>query len=204
MNNERIEKNIITEVKGKGVPLGGHDIDTDRIIPGRFLLCTTFSGLGEYAFADDKAADSHPFDDPRFKDGTILLSGRNFGCGSSREHAAQALMRWGIRAVVAESFAEIFLDNARACGVVCVQLPWGTIEKLVETVRNNPKEEIAVDIEAGELRMNGERHPIQMHDAVRRCFLNGTWDVLDVLLSAEKEIEAVRSALPYLEFQVEQ
>ena len=116
--------NSIDIVKGSGVPVRGNDIDTDRIIPARFLKCVTFEGLGDNAFADDIAGLAaqgkvHPFRDPAYKNGSILVSNQNFGCGSSREHAPQALKRWGIRAIIAESYSEIFFGNCVAIGVPC-------------------------------------------------------------------------------------
>jgi 3-isopropylmalate/(R)-2-methylmalate dehydratase small subunit len=128
----------IEQVTGTGVPLLLDDIDTDRIIPARFLRCVTFDGLGEHAFEDDRRQDpQHPFDDPRYQGGSILVSGRNFGCGSSREHAPQALMRWGIEAVVAESFAEIFFGNCTSLGIPAVRASRGDLEKLSAWIEQN-------------------------------------------------------------------
>lgn len=197
----KIEKNIITQVTGRGMPMGGDDIDTDRIIPGRFLLCTTFKGLGESAFADDKAAPGHPFADPAHANAAVLLSGRNFGCGSSREHAPQALRRWGIQAIMAESFAEIFHDNARACGIVCVRAEREDIEAVIAAVKANPGLEIALDVEGCSGQAGGLEFTFNMDDAIRARFLDGTWDVLDVLMEAAPEIEAKKQALPYMAFQ---
>ncbi|MEZ6046275.1 MAG: hypothetical protein R3C11_12040 [Planctomycetaceae bacterium] len=125
----------ITSVTGSGIPLLLDDIDTDRIIPARYLRCVTFEGLGENAFEDDRQQDkNHPFDNPAYRQGTILVSGRNFGCGSSREHAPQALIRWGVKAIIAESFAEIFFGNCTSLGVPAVCASRADLEKLSSAI----------------------------------------------------------------------
>lgn len=191
----------IQRVKGRAVPLGGDDIDTDRIIPARFLLCTTFSGLGEHAFEDDRTDPGHPFSDPRYAGATVLITGRNFGCGSSREHAPQALGRRGIAAVIAESFAEIFLDNATSCGIACVRLPRELIERLLGDVRKDPRAELAVDLAARVVEHRGRKHPLAMDESVRQRLLDGTWDVLGVLEEARDRAGALAARLPYLAFR---
>ncbi len=130
----------IHTVTGRGVPLVLDDIDTDRIIPARFLRCVTFDGLGEHAFEDDRRQDpAHPFSQPQFQGANILIAGRNFGCGSSREHAPQALVRWGIQAIIAESFAEIFFGNCTGLGVPCVQAARSDLNRLGAAITANPR-----------------------------------------------------------------
>ncbi len=191
----------IRAISGRAVPMGGDDIDTDRIIPARFLLCTTFAGLGDHAFEDDRQDPGHPFSDPRYAGAKVLVTGRNFGCGSSREHAPQALKRWGIEAVIGESFAEIFLDNATACGMACVCLARERIEKLLAEVRKNPRTEISVDIERRVVVQGAEKHPLSMVDSVRQRLCDGTWDILGVLQEAQPRVDELAARLPYLKFQ---
>ena len=186
----------IKKVTGRALPLGGDDIDTDRIIPARFLLCTTFAGLGAHAFADDRAAPGHPFSDPRHAGASVLLALRNFGCGSSREHAPQALRRWGIRAVIAESLAEIFLDNATAGGVACVCLPRGAIEALMARVQDDPHLAVTVDLEAQVVRAGDTVYRATMDASVRRRLLEGSWDILAVLMEAADRADEVAGRLP--------
>ena len=143
----------IKQVSGKGVPVVGNDIDTDRIIPARFLRCVTFDGLGEQAFADDRAqADNkHPFDLPQYQDANVLVVNNNFGCGSSREHAPQSLSRWGIQGIIGESFAEIFFGNCVAIGVPCVTLDRAEVEQIQKTIQDNSHTTIAIDLEKTEV-----------------------------------------------------
>src|SRR6516164_3727905 len=139
----------IEKITGRGIPLLLDDIDTDRIIPARYLRCVTFEGLGEHAFEDDRRQmPNHPFDDPRFRGASVLIVGRNFGCGSSREHAPQALMRWGIKAIVGESFGEIFFGNCTANGIPCVSVSPGDAKKLAEAVTADPALPLFVDLVA--------------------------------------------------------
>src|SRR6185312_6481323 len=144
----------ITQVKGRGVYVPGNDIDTDRIIPARFMKCVTFDGLGEYLFYDvRKNADGtdkpHPLNDPRFQGATVLLSGANFGCGSSREHAPQAIQKYGFRAVVAENFAEIFFGNCTTLGIPCLSAGRADIARVAAAIEKNPALEVTVDVEGG-------------------------------------------------------
>ena len=139
----------ITDVSGKGVFLPGNDIDTDRIIPARFMVCVTFEGLGKYAFYDErKNADGsdkvHPLTDPRKQNAKILLSGANFGCGSSREHAPQSLWHYGFRAIIAESFAEIFFGNSTTLGIPCVCAKGQDIAEIARIIEENPDERVNV------------------------------------------------------------
>jgi 3-isopropylmalate/(R)-2-methylmalate dehydratase small subunit len=150
--------NSIDIVKGSGVPVRGNDIDTDRIIPARFLKCVTFEGLGDNAFADDIAGLAaqgkvHPFRDPAYKNGSILVSNQNFGCGSSREHAPQALKRWGIRAIIAESYSEIFFGNCVAIGVPCYKVSHEVADKILSWIEAHPSEELVTSTESRTLKM---------------------------------------------------
>ena len=189
-------------ISGPAVPLRGNDIDTDRIIPARFLKCIVFDGLGANAFADDRTQGKakgapHPFDDPRFAKGSILLVNANFGCGSSREHAPQALQKWGIRAIIGESFAEIFRGNCQTIGIPVCVVPPATAAALQAAVEDDPQVEVAVDIEARQIRCGGQAWAFQIPDGVRKAFLEGTWDSTLELLHAQGQIETVAGKLPY-------
>lgn len=189
----------ILTITGPGVPLLLDDIDTDRIIPARFLRCVTFDGLGEHAFEDDRQQDpEHPFNKPQYRAGTILVSGRNFGCGSSREHAPQALMRWGIKAVVAESFAEIFFGNCGALGIPCVRATRSNLEALSRAVTTEPTLEVTVDLEAREVRAGTLKFPVEIPDSVRTSLTTGNWDFLGQLLEGKDAVEATAAKIPYV------
>jgi len=189
--------------RGRGLPLIGADIDTDRIIPARFLRCVTFDGLGEHAFEDDRLQDrSHPFDDARYKSGSILIAGRNFGCGSSREHAPQALMRWGIKAIVAESFAEIFFGNCISNGVPVVCCDPAHLRPLAALIEAHPQARIEVDLEKSEVRAShGDQHPrcpASIQEGARQSLVTGNWDFLGQLVDAAEQVKAAASRLPYM------
>jgi len=152
----------ITSVTGRAVNVPGNDIDTDRIIPARFMKCVTFDGLGEFLFHDVRKNDDgsdkpHPLNDPRFKGATILLSGANFGCGSSREHAPQAIQKYGFRAVVAENFAEIFFGNCTTLGIPCATAARADIARVAAAIEANPATEVVLDVAAQEVRFGGQR-----------------------------------------------
>ena len=191
----------VTRVAGRGCVLRGDDIDTDRIIPARFLRCVTFDGIGAHAFEDDRrqAKGNHPLDDPRFADAAILIVGRNFGCGSSREHAPQALARFGFRAFVGESFAEIFFGNCTAMGLPCVTLARSALERLRESVELDPAQGLVLDLAAGTLTSRAGVQRVAMPEGARRQLLEGTWDATTVLLEAGAAIEAAAARLPYLD-----
>lgn len=189
----------IETVSGTAVPLLLDDIDTDRIIPARYLRCVTFDGLGEHAFEDDRKQDSrHPFDDPRFQGARVLVAGRNFGCGSSREHAPQSLMRWGIQAIVAESFAEIFFGNCTSLGIPCVCASRTDLEKLVAAIQADPKLVVAVDLVAGEVRFGSQSAKVTMIDSARGSLVSGQWDFLGQLLDNKPGIAVTAAKVPYL------
>src|SRR3954471_12185793 len=177
----------ITSVTGRAVTVPGNDIDTDRIIPARFMKCVTFDGLGEFLFYDvrknaDGADKPHPLNDPRFKGATILLAGANFGCGSSREHAPQALQKYGFKAVIAENFAEIFFGNCIALGMPCATASRSDIAKIAAAVEKNPKTEVVIDVEKQEIRFDGQSVKADVRPAARDALLNGRWDPIAELL----------------------
>ncbi|HWP64404.1 MAG TPA: 3-isopropylmalate dehydratase small subunit [Candidatus Limnocylindria bacterium] len=192
-------------ISGPAIAVRGNDIDTDRIIPARFLKCVVFDGLGAHAFADDRAqlrerGHLHPFDDPRFAEARILLVNRNFGCGSSREHAPQAIMRWGrgIRAIVGESFAEIFAGNCLALGIPCPTARPEDLAALMAACERDPSLEFRLDLEAMTLAAGGLTAPLSMAPGPRSQLLAGTWDSTAELLAARDAIAATAARLPYL------
>jgi len=190
----------IKQVVGTGVYVPGDDIDTDRIIPARFMKCITFEGLGQFAFYDERvAADGsrkgHPFDDANYAGASVLLSGRNFGCGSSREHAPQALYRYGIRAVLAESFAEIFFGNSTTLGVPCAVMKGEDIHKLAALVLAQPKTAITVDVEAQQVRAGNLTLPCTIREGAQRALVSGKWDAIAELLEAREAIDKLAQTL---------
>ncbi|MBK8802181.1 MAG: 3-isopropylmalate dehydratase small subunit [Fibrobacteres bacterium] len=193
----------IKSIKGTAVPVHGNDIDTDRIIPARFLRCVSFDGLGEHAFEDDRLQDKakgkvHPFDDARFQGANVLVANSNFGCGSSREHAPQAIYRWGVRAIVAVSYSEIFYGNTVAMGLPCVHVSPADAEAIQSIVEANPKAEVVVDLESSTVTAGGKSFPATVPDGPRKQFLTGGWDATSELLRDFGEIEAVARKLPYV------
>jgi 3-isopropylmalate/(R)-2-methylmalate dehydratase small subunit len=189
----------ITQVTGRGVPLLLDDIDTDRIIPARYLRCVTFDGLGEHAFEDDRQQDpQHPFNDARYQGASVLVAGRNFGCGSSREHAPQALIRWGIQAIIGESFAEIFFGNCTALGVPCVCASRGDLEKLAAEIGAKPQAMVAVDLGALVVTCGAITFPVTMPDSARSSLTSGNWDFLGQLLDGAAAVKQAAGKIPYL------
>lgn len=190
----------VKQISGKGIPIVGADIDTDRIIPARFLRCVTFDGLGEHAFADDRAQANgqHPFDLPQYQGATILVVNGNFGCGSSREHAPQAIIKWGINAIVGESFAEIFLGNCNANGIPCVTATPETVKKLQALLQQDPQASITVDLEAMQVSCGDFSASISMSEGARQMLLSGTWDSCGQLIQDHKQIQSTTTKLPYL------
>ena len=190
-------------IAGRAVVLRGDDIDTDRIMPARFLKAVSFDGLEAHVFEDDRRAASaagarHPFDDAARAGAQVLLVNRNFGCGSSREHAPQALARWGIRAVVGESFSEIFFSNAAALGVPCVSVPPDAAAALMALVERDPAAAVTVDLEALVVRSGHVEAACAMPEAARNAFLSGTWDATALLTADFDAVRRAAARLPYI------
>ena len=194
----------ILNVKGKGVFVAGNDIDTDRIIPARFMVCVTFEGLGKYAFYDERknanGSDKvHPLTDPRKQNAKVLLSGANFGCGSSREHAPQSLWHYGFRAVVAESFAEIFFGNSTTLGIPCVCASNEDIAKIAAVIEENPEAEVDVNVNDMTVSAGDVTIKCTMPENARNALVSGTWDPIADLLEAEATTAETANKLPYFE-----
>ncbi len=193
----------ITRVSGTAVFVPGSDIDTDRIIPARFMKCVTFDGLGEYLFYDvRKNADGtdreHPLNDPRFRGATVLLAGVNFGCGSSREHAPQAIYRYGFRAIVAESFAEIFFGNCTTLGIPCAIATSADLQRLREAVERDPQIPVTVDVEKNRVFFGGENITVVIPDTARDSLIEGKWDPIADLLEGADAVAATAGELDYM------
>ena len=194
-----IELKPIDRVQGTAVPLRGNNIDTDRIIPARFLKALTFDGLGAHVFQDDRGSmRGHPFANPAYAGASILLANENFGSGSSREHAPQALRRWGIEACVGQSFSEIFLGNATTIGLPCATAPAGDIEALMATVEDNPGTPMVLSVRALSITAADRTIPLSIPTVVRDSLLTGQWDATGLLLSEFEDVRRVASRLPYV------
>ncbi|MEI8252023.1 MAG: isopropylmalate isomerase [Synechococcus sp. ELA057] len=197
----------IHRVHGRGVAVAGDDIDTDRIIPARFLKCVSFEGLARGAFADDRQelSGSHPFDREQHQGAAILVVNRNFGCGSSREHAPQALMRWGIRALIGESFSEIFFGNCLAMGIPCLSISHGGAQSLQEWIHHHPAQELLIEIEALRISAvaddqgNANRWDLCLDSGPHTMLLSGQWDATGQLLAQDSGLRATAERLPYLQ-----
>jgi 3-isopropylmalate/(R)-2-methylmalate dehydratase small subunit len=194
----------IRAVSGRALVLRGSDIDTDRIMPARFLKAVTFDGLERHLFADDRAAartagTPHPLDAPGAAGATFLLTHANFGCGSSREHAPQALRRWGLKAIVAESFSPIFAGNALTMGLVCVSMDAEALEQLMSEIEASPAADVQLDLAHATLRVSGGvASPVHLTPAQQHAWLSGEWDGTGLLLADYDEVERVDERLPYL------
>jgi len=191
----------ITQINGQCISLIGNDIDTDRIIPARFLKCVNFDSLGESVFEDDRATlkGQHPFDLEENKNATILIVNSNFGCGSSREHAPQALMRWGIRAIIGESFADIFYSNCIAIGIPCFTLS----KKSIQEVQNNKDNKflfLEIDLKNSLAKSKDLTLNLEIKESSRKMFLSGEWDATATLLENETLVERKYKELPYIKF----
>ena len=193
----------VTDVSGTGVPVRGNDIDTDQIIPARFMKVVTFDGLGQFSFFDQRFDDEdnekeHPFNDELFQGANVLVVNANFGCGSSREHAPQALMRWGIDAVVGESFAEIFAGNCLALGIPTVTASAEEIQRLQSYVDENPDAEIDIDVETEEIRYADRVVDAEVNEAQRKALVEGVWDTTALMAANREAVEDVARSLPYV------
>jgi 3-isopropylmalate/(R)-2-methylmalate dehydratase small subunit len=190
----------IASISSTAIPLTGNDIDTDRIIPARFLRCVTFDGLGASVFEDDRSQlnGSHPFDLPQFQGANILIVNSNFGCGSSREHAPQALAKWGIQAIVGESYSEIFFGNCVAMGIPCLTADPATTSRLQEILTANPKIPVSVDVAALQVRCGDFSAPLSIGEGARQQLTNGTWDACGQLVANAVQTQATAAKLPYV------
>jgi 3-isopropylmalate/(R)-2-methylmalate dehydratase small subunit len=194
----------IREVRGRALPVRGDDIDTDRIIPARFLKSVTFEGLEEHLFEDDRreaeaaAGAVHPMSDTAYAGATVMLVNANFGCGSSREHAPQAIRRRGIRAVVGQSFSEIFFGNSVALGMPCPTAPADTLQALMSAVEQDPTIELVVDLASMRVTAGGRSFDLSMPAPARDAFLDGSWDATGLLLENYDAVRAVAACLPYV------
>ena len=193
----------VKKISGKAIAVEGNDIDTDRIIPASFLRCVTFDGLGEHVFADDRIQTNgqHPFDQPQYQDASILVVNNNFGCGSSREHAPQALAKWGIKAIVGQSYAEIFFGNCVAIGVPCVIASPEEVQQLQTLVQENPEASLTVDLESMSVKVDNLSIPVEMNEGSRQSFIEGTWDNCGQLVSNAEQVKVTATKLPYVNWQ---
>mgnify|MGYP001820333323 CR=1 FL=1 len=191
----------IEEVEGSACVIRGDDIDTDRIIPARFMKVVTFDDMGRHAFEDARKAakGKHPLDDERFSGARILVCGQNFGCGSSREHAPQALMRFGFQAFIGGSFAEIFAGNCTALGLPCVTLGEDDLARLMDSIELDPQQTVTLDLVDRKVRSRAGEMDATIPDGVRQQLLEGSWDATRVLLEAGDAIERTAARLPYIE-----
>jgi 3-isopropylmalate/(R)-2-methylmalate dehydratase small subunit len=186
-------------VEGRGLPLRGDDIDTDRIMPARFLRAVSFDGLERHLFEDDRATNpAHPFNDPRYAGASVLVVNGNFGCGSSREHAPQGLARAGVRAIIGESFSEIFQGNAAMLGVPCFVASPEATDQLQRALERAPETVVHADLEAEVITAGPIRIAASLPHALRDAFLSGQWNPTAMLLDHFDDVRAVAARLPYL------
>ena len=193
----------ISKITGRALPMRGNDIDTDRIIPARYLTAVTFDGLEQHVFEDDRKSaggpyNRHPFDVSHFQGAAVLLVNSNFGCGSSREHAPQALQRWGMQVVIGESFAEIFFGDSGMIGMPCVTATAGDVAALMDLAEREPATEFAVDLVAGTCRAGALTVKIALPPKMLEAFTSGAWDTTGMLLDRFDEVRAAAKRLPYV------
>jgi 3-isopropylmalate/(R)-2-methylmalate dehydratase small subunit len=192
----------IVRVEGRALPLRGHDIDTDRIIPARYLRAVSFEGLEAHVFEDERRSwpgpGPHPFDAPKYRYAKLLVVNRNFGCGSSREHAPQAIQRWGIHAVLGESFSEIFFGNSLALGMPCPTLSAEDVTWLQQTVEAAPETNVVLDLVAGTVAAAGRTLAASLPPSARDALVTGAWDATGLLLEDYGQVEETAQRLPYV------
>ena len=194
-----VENAHVREIRGRGLPVRGDDIDTDRIIPARFLKSVSFEGLEDHLFEDDRQQlATHPVSNPAYQSARVMLVNANFGCGSSREHAPQAIRRRGIRAVIGQSFSEIFFGNSVVMGLPCPTASGETLTALMAAVERDPSTEIVVDLPTMRVTAAGQSYELSMPPAAREAFLDGSWDATGLLLENYDDVRAVASRLPYV------
>ncbi|WP_257297876.1 3-isopropylmalate dehydratase small subunit [Haloarchaeobius sp. FL176] len=194
----------VERVSGSGIPVRGNDIDTDQIIPARFMKVVTFDGLGQFSFFDQRFDDDdnekdHPMNEDRFRDASVMVVNANFGCGSSREHAPQALVRWGIDAIIGESFAEIFAGNCLALGVPTVTGDAETVEAIQDWVDEHPDGDIDVDVAAETVTYGDTTVDVTVDDAQRKALVEGVWDTTALMKANAGEVEKTAASLPYVD-----
>lgn len=193
------QPSAISHVSGRGLPLRGHDVDTDRIMPARFLVAVSFEGLEQHLFEDDRKADAaHAFNDPRYAGASILIVNTNFGCGSSREHAPQGLVRAGYRAIIGESFSEIFQGNAAMLGLPCFAASHDDVEGLQTLIETTPDVVIGADVAAGAVTAGALHFAAALPAPLRDGFLSGQWNPTAMLLERFDDVRVVAGRLPYI------
>ncbi len=188
----------VTDVSGRALPLRGHDIDTDRIIPARYLKAVSFEGLERHVFADDRTDPSHAFNQPRYQGASVLLVNRNFGCGSSREHAPQAIQRWGLKAIVGEGYSEIFFGNSVQLGLPCLTVSHDDVETMMAEVEADPGIVIDVDVAGLTVRCGTRSYAATMPKAAHEALVTGLWDGTGLLLADFDQVRALSETLPYV------
>ena len=194
---------IVSTINGTGILLRGNDIDTDRIIPARFLKCVTFDGIGEHAFKDDikglaQKGETHPFADERFANATILVTNKNFGCGSSREHAPQSLKRWGVQAIIAASYSEIFYGNCVSLAMPCFTTDHDTCTRIQNTIEGDPVAELGINVAEATISIGEELIQLEIQPGSQGQFLDGSWDARAGLLENLDRVKEVAAKLPYV------
>jgi len=202
--SDELEIPTVESVTGSGVAIRGNDIDTDQIIPARFMKVVTFDGLGEFAFFDQRFDDAdnqkdHPLNEPAHQDASVMVVNANFGCGSSREHAPQALMRWGIDAFIGESFAEIFAGNCLALGMPTLEADAETVTAIQDWVEVNPDGDLEIDVAAETVTYGDTTADVAVDDAQRKALLEGVWDTTALMKANAETVRETAEALPYVE-----